>query len=57
MAADSKTWSKRVAEWRASGQSAQDFARGNEYAGSLYYWSHRIKREASAAEVAAARAP
>jgi hypothetical protein len=36
--ADSKTWAKRVAAWRARGKSAKDFAREGYAASTL--WRH-----------------
>ena len=44
--ADAKTWAKRVAEWRASGESAGAFAAGRGYAPStLRWWASRLARE------------
>ena len=43
-------WQERVAEWRASGETAEEFARGRGYAATtLRWWSSRLGREASAA--------
>lgn len=39
-------WAERVADWRASGQSGADYARGREFKPStLYWWSSRIGRD------------
>lgn len=44
--ADEATWAKRVAGWRASGQTAAEFAAGRGYAGStLRWWASRLGRE------------
>jgi hypothetical protein len=38
-------WATRVAEWRASGQTAKAFCEGKEFAeGGLRYWSSRLNR-------------
>ena len=42
----SAKWRSRVAEWRASGESAEAFAAGKGFAGSsLRWWSSRLGRE------------
>jgi hypothetical protein len=42
-------WATRVAEWRQSGKSAEEFAEGRGFEGStLRYWSSRLKQEAGA---------
>ena len=58
-----EAWAKRVAAWRASGETAETFADGKGYEGStLLWWSSRLGRgvgpgflrllpKASAAEV------
>jgi hypothetical protein len=39
-------WQERVAEWRASGETAEEFARGRGYAATtLRWWSSRLRRE------------
>ena len=44
--ADAKTWSKRVAAWRASGLSAPAFARRSRLSAStLRYWAWKLGRE------------
>jgi hypothetical protein len=44
--ADAKTWAKRVAEWRASGESAGTFAAGRGFAPStLRWWASRLARD------------
>ena len=46
--ADTTTWRKRVAAWRASGLSASEFCKGRDFgAGTLYWWSSRLGREAT----------
>jgi transposase len=40
-------WTKRVAEWRASGLKAQDFCVDRDYsAKSLWHWSSKLGRAA-----------
>lgn len=44
--ADAKTWAKRVAQWRASGESAGAFAAGRGFApATLRWWASRLSRE------------
>lgn len=50
-------WAARVASWRASGQSAAEFAAGRDYAAStLRWWGYRLaattEQPAGGAEVA-----
>jgi transposase len=41
--ADIEEWKKRVEDWRASGQSAGEYCKGQEFtAGTLYRWSSRL---------------
>jgi hypothetical protein len=48
---DRKTWEQRVAGWRASGQSAREFAEGRDYTvHMLRYWAQRIEKEAAKVE-------
>jgi hypothetical protein len=48
--ASAQVWSKRVAAWRASGQSADEYALGRGFAGAtLRWWSSRLGREATRA--------
>ena len=43
--ADAATWSKRVAAWRASDQTAAEFCASRGYvAGTLRWWSSRLGR-------------
>lgn len=43
--ANAATWKRRLAEWRASGLTAAEFAAGREYAAStLTWWSWRLRR-------------
>jgi hypothetical protein len=38
-------WAERVAQWRASGQTVTEYARGREYqASTLRWWSSRVGR-------------
>jgi hypothetical protein len=44
------TWQKRVAEWRASGETAAVFAaRKGVKVGTLRWWSSRLQREVTTA--------
>lgn len=46
---DPKTWEQRVAAWRASGQSAREFAEGRDLSvHMLRYWAKRVEKEAVA---------
>lgn len=46
--ASATEWGKRVAAWRASGQSSDAFAAGRGFAGAtLRWWSSKLKREGS----------
>jgi hypothetical protein len=41
--ADEATWGRRVAEWRASGQTSLAFSAGREFtAGGLRHWAYRL---------------
>lgn len=43
---DKAIWSKRVSEWRASGESSAAFCKGKGFtAGGLRYWAHRLDEE------------
>jgi hypothetical protein len=43
-----ETWKKRVASWRASGQTAEEFSKGRPWSlSTLRWWSSRLRREAS----------
>jgi transposase len=45
--ADAELWKKRVAEWRASGLSAAEYYKGQEFTtGPLYRWSSRLAEAA-----------
>ena len=47
MTATERKWAERVQEWRASGASADDFARGRGFESStLRWWSSRLRRGA-----------
>ncbi len=42
------TWSARVAEWKASGKTVEEFAASESYAPStLRWWSSRLRRRVS----------
>ncbi len=42
--ADRETWARRVAEWKASGQSSPAFCQGKDFtAGGLRHWAHRLE--------------
>jgi len=58
MTATERKWAERVQEWRGSGVSADDFARGRGFESStLRWWSNRLGRGAvSGAARAAAKA-
>jgi hypothetical protein len=51
--ADARTkWKRRVAEWRASGETADEFASGRGFAAnSLRWWSSKLGRDAAPAPV------
>jgi hypothetical protein len=41
-------WKKRVASWRASGKTAEKYSAGRGWsAGTLFWWSSRLGREAA----------
>ncbi len=41
-------WARRVAEWRASGQTSTAFAEGKAFTASgLRHWAHRLSKEPS----------
>src|ERR1700748_381605 len=44
---DTKTmWRSRVAEWRSSGKTVEEFTAGRDFAaGTLRWWSSRLRRE------------
>lgn len=43
-----ETWKKRVASWRASGQTAEEFSEGRPWSPkTLRWWSSRLGREAA----------
>jgi transposase len=45
--ADAATWKKRVAAWRASGQTAAEYCTQQGLTlSALQRWSHRLRREA-----------
>ncbi|MEY2931938.1 MAG: hypothetical protein RL033_2687 [Pseudomonadota bacterium] len=46
-------WGARVSAWRASGVSAKEFCKEQEYsATTLYWWSSRLRRSAESEEQA-----
>lgn len=51
-----ETWKKRVASWRASGQTAEEFSEGRPWSPkTLRWWSSRLGREASPGAVPVVR--
>jgi len=49
--ANAGEWAERVAQWRRSGLSAQEFAASRGFTtGTLRWWSSRLWREAQKAE-------
>ena len=47
--ASSEIWAKRVAAWRASGQTADEYAAGRGFAGStLRWWASHLGRRTPA---------
>lgn len=49
--ARAQIWAERVTEWRESGLSASEFAKGRDFrAGTLRWWSSRLRREARKSE-------
>lgn len=49
-----ESWKKRVANWRASGQTAREFSEGKPWSPkTLQWWSSRLGREPMAARPAA----
>jgi transposase len=47
-----ETWKKRVASWRASGETAKKYSAGRGWsAGTLLWWSSRLGRETPAPAV------
>ena len=49
MTETAKTWQKRIARWKASGETAAAFgAREGVRANTLLWWSSKLKREAVA---------
>lgn len=50
MSSTVETWKKRVASWRASGQSAEEFSEGRPWSPkTLRWWSSRLGRETASA--------
>lgn len=46
--ADAATWSKRIADWRASGLTARKFCETREFTVTgLYWWSSHLRRSAA----------
>jgi len=56
MSGTSAIWKKRVAEWRASGQTAEAFSAGRGWsAQTLRWWSSRLGRKVQAPVVRVAQ--
>jgi transposase len=54
--ADAEAWSKRVAEWRASGLTAKEFcAKHDLRLSGLRYWTYRLRAAEKASEASAVR--
>ena len=50
MTSTAEIWKKRVASWRASGQTADVFSRGQPWSpNTLRWWSSRLRHEPSSA--------
>jgi hypothetical protein len=48
-----ETWKKRVASWRASGQTAEQFSEGRPWSqNTLRWWASRLAREITSASAA-----
>jgi len=48
MSDTAETWKKRVASWRASGQTAEEFSEGQPWSPkTLRWWSSRLGRSAA----------
>ncbi len=46
MTATESKWAERVREWKASGEPAEDYARGRGFeASTLRWWSSRLHRD------------
>lgn len=51
-----ETWKKRVASWRASGQTAEEFSEGRPWSPkTLRWWSSRLGRKTAAPAVPVVR--
>ncbi len=49
MTSTEATWSTRIAAWKASGKTVEEFAAGESYAPStLRWWSSRLRRRVEA---------
>jgi hypothetical protein len=56
MTANETKWSERVREWKASGQTAKEFASGKDFkASTLTFWGSQLRRKPAAAEVEGAK--
>ena len=54
--ADASAWAKRVAAWRASGTTAEEFCADQDFRpGTLRWWSSRLARQAAATKAVATR--
>jgi hypothetical protein len=53
-----KKWSERVRDWRASGRSAEAYAKGREFKGStLRFWGSHLRRAGSSASAESGATP
>jgi hypothetical protein len=54
--ADAEAWSKRVADWRASGLTAKEFcAKHDLQLSGLRYWTYRLRAAEKASETSAVK--
>ena len=54
--ADARTWAKRVAGWRASGQTAAEYCEQHGLGlSALRHWSQRLRREEEAGDATPVR--
>lgn len=56
MTSTAETWKKRVASWRASGQTADAYSRGQPWSpNTLRWWSSRLRHEPATASAPVVR--
>jgi hypothetical protein len=55
--ASAKLWAERVAAWRASGLTSEEFSRGREFtAGGLRHWAYRLGKTTKRGQIRTAAA-